>query len=189
MLQHCPSVAFRFKHKSQSWTLKAWFAVSGPVWPNWGVFNTPGSGPAAVYILAMFTSLTSQPWRQGQTSIPGKLQGSALPLPPPPTWGRALAGGQRGSKGGGNTAYFCLPHILHFLHKCSIPHGKEAAEFHLWGRKWAFKQTQTCDICRDLVNENSNTSNQWVEDGAQKVATNLGKKVDTPHPSPYYTLK
>lgn len=189
MLQHCPSVAFRFKHKSQSWTLRAWFAVSGPVWPNWGVFNTPGSGPAAVYILAMFTSLTSQPWRQGQTSIPGKLQGSALPLPPPPTWGRALAGGQRGSKGGGNTAYFCLPHILHFLHKCSIPHGKEAAEFHLWGRKWAFKQTQTCDICRDLVNENSNTSNQWVEDGAQKVATNLGKKVDTPHPSPYYTLK
>lgn len=131
---------------------RAWLAVSGIIWPNWRVFNTPGPGPGPalvelrLYLLATHRGLASQPWRQGLPSIPCRPRRSALfPSPSPHLqsqgagWGSAAV--RRRQPHG-----LCLLHVLHSLQEGPIPKGKEAAEFHLWDRKWVSDQSkaQSC---------------------------------------------
>lgn len=63
--------------------IRAQFAVSGIIWPNWGVVSGPG--PAAVELLLNLLTrhmdLTSQPYRQGLPSIPCR---TPHPTPQPP---------------------------------------------------------------------------------------------------------
>lgn len=86
--------------------LRAWLAVSGIIWPNWRVFNTPGPGPGpALLELRLYLLATHRP-TQHSLQTP---RISSLPLPLPHTSNpRGLAGGQQQSEGGSHTAYVCF---------------------------------------------------------------------------------
>lgn len=108
---------------------------------------------------------------------------SYLPLNP-----GGLAEGWQRSEGDHNTAYFCLPHVLCCPRKGPIPKGKEAAEFHLWVRKWAFSQTkaQPCAVYA-AIEPTTTAAHQRGRGRCSEHSYTSGKNKSDP--TSYYTPK